>query len=104
MSLLPSHYVYDIRNASKEDIQKVATILSKSVNNNYKYSVKNEDLKYDAMHAYHPDYVGLNGVGFSGLHFIENNDEMTKSAFKSLYKVELIGVLTVEEAIKKFNL
>lgn len=102
---LPSNYVYDIRGAAKEDVQKVATAIAKAVNPSYNYVVSNDDMCCDVMHAYHPDYAGMKGVDFANDYLIHHyNDETVKCSFKSMYKVELLGLLTVAEAIKKFDL
>ena len=102
----PANFVYDIRGASLEDVQKVATAISKFVNNEYDFKVTDElSSGYVTMFSAHPDYVGFQGVTFGNDELLKyHNDQMVQDAFRAHSKSDLLGVLTVEEAIQKFNL
>lgn len=100
-----TNYAIDIRGASKEDVQKVATAISKIVCKDFNYQVKDSDLDNAVIAPNDPYYVGLQGVNFFGDDMITYaNDQMTKDFFKSYTKCLMHGVLTVKEAIEKFNL
>ena len=102
----PANFVYDVRGASLDDVQKVATAISKVVNKEYDFKVTDElSSGYVTMFSAHPDFVGFQGVAFGNDELLKyHNDQMVQDAFHAHYKSDLLGVMTVEEAIRKFNL
>lgn len=100
-----ANYIVDIRNASVEDVQRVATAIAKAGSPDFEYTVKAEDMEYASVFAYTPDFRGFNGVSFGLVQAIESDDiYMIERWFRAFSKRELHGGLTVAEAIKKFNL
>lgn len=100
-----TNFVYDIRGASREEVQKLATAISKAMNIDFNYQVEENDMRYSCIHAYTPSFIGLQGVCFASDMLLSNwSDEMVKSGFKAMYKVDLAGVMTAKAAIDLFNL
>lgn len=100
-----ANYIVDIRNASVEDVQRVATAIAKAGSPDFEYTVKAEDMEYTSIFAYTPDFRGFNGVSFGLVQVTgTDNDYMIERWFLNFSKHELHGGLTVAEAIKMFNL
>ena len=94
MSILD--YAVDIRGASLEDIQKIATAICEAFGHGDSYVLEDGDDKY---HYITPDYYSENTVDF----VISREGEVSSIPVPCNPDVGLI-VLSMEEALKVFDL
>lgn len=101
-----ANYIIDIRNSNLEDVQTVANAIATEGDIDFKPIVGDIDLKeYETMLAYNPRFQGFQGLDFGDIDpILYREDPMTASWFFATTKRKLSGVLTVAEAIAKFDL